>query len=468
MYTHIERAKALIAACPALRTRRFFSELTITAMREQLTDLGRDIKAMQASVAKMAMDPGTPLTDLQAKQGELVQMRSRFDALRDVCEQQEAEQAGQARQQTPTADPQASHAASLFSSAGDFFQSVARHKKNPDPRMQKIAEIKSAATGQNIGVDADGGFLVPPEYAEGLLKLVQTQSILAQKVQRVPISGNRLIVNKLKDEDRTDGNRGGGLQAFWTGEAEQYQVTKAQFEQDQTDLHKLTGLCYATDEMLEDETAMGAYLSQGFADEFAYKLDDALLCADGDGKPLGILDAANTALVTIPKETGQKAGTVVLQNILKMYNAMPAANRVNAEWYINQDIELVLLQMLMNTGEMASADLSASFGVPVFLPAGGLSASPYGHLLGRPLVPLEQSKAVGSVGDIVFADMSQYRMIEKGGLRADTSIHVRFEYGEQAFRFTLRVGGKPIWKRPLKPANGLTERSPYVALAARQ
>ena len=64
-------------------------------------------------------------------------------------------------------------------------------------------------------------------------------------------------------------------------------------------------------------------------------------------------------------------------------------------------------------------------------------------------------------------DLSQYLWIEKGGTRLASSIHVRFDYDETAFKFTYRANGRPLWQSPLKSAKGGTERSPYVALAAR-
>lgn len=43
-------------------------------------------------------------------------------------------------------------------------------------------------------------------------------------------------------------------------------------------------------------------------------------------------------------------------------------------------------------------------------------------------MPLEQYSAVGEVGDIIIADKSQYLLIDKGGINAASSIHVRFLY----------------------------------------
>ncbi|MBA7541325.1 hypothetical protein ES705_33636 [subsurface metagenome] len=108
-------------------------------------------------------------------------------------------------------------------------------------------------------------------------------------------------------------------------------------------------------------------------------------------------------------------------------------------------------------------------GVPVWLPPGGLITSPAGTLLGRPIEPIEQCSALGQVGDIIFADMSQYIIIEKaGGMQAASSIHVAFKTDEQAFRFVYRVDGQPLWNSGVLAADAVTTRSPYVALAIRE
>ncbi len=469
---HFKRAQALIMANAMLQTYLYRSEATITEMRAELTDLGNTIREQSRAVYALTRDTKADPETVKAKLGELQASRDRYDAIQSACTALEQQEGTRMAQENPNAGNPQSAVGRLFRSSGDFFRAVSSlvPGRAPDPRMAQVAQIHSAATGQNIGTDADGGYLVPPEYAEGILRLTFEQAVIASKTEEIPVSGNRLIINKLKDENRTDGQRNGGIQAFWTGEAGQYTASKSQFEQDQTDLHKLTGLCYATDEMLQDDAAMGAFLQQSFAEEFSFKVNDVCFWGTGNGMPLGVLDSKNGSLVKIAKESGQASGTILLQNILKMYNAMPAANRANADWFINQDIELLLMQLFLTnevttgTGETAVTHVH---GVPIWVPAGGMASAPNGALLGRPVVPTEHNAAVGSVGDIVFADMSQYRRITKGGLDAQTSMHVRFDYGEQAFRFTLRMGGKPKWTRPITPYKGNTVRSPFVALAAR-
>lgn len=106
-------------------------------------------------------------------------------------------------------------------------------------------------------------------------------------------------------------------------------------------------------------------------------------------------------------------------------------------------------------------------GVPLFIPPGGLSGAPFGTLLNRPITPIEQCQSVGATGDIIFADLDQYLTLDKGGIEAATSIHVRFLQDETAFRFVLRVDGHPRWRAALTPANGINTVSPFIALEAR-
>jgi len=72
------------------------------------------------------------------------------------------------------------------------------------------------------------------------------------------------------------------------------------------------------------------------------------------------------------------------------------------------------------------------------------------------------------VGDIILASLSEYQMIEKGGVQTASSIHVQFVTDQTVFRFVYRCDGEPKWNAPLTPHNGpLLTQSPFVALAGR-
>lgn len=469
--------------------------MTIEQIRAQIKDVNRELNEARDAAVALAADANAEPQARSDAAAKLNELKERRDILKAALDDEMEAQSANLKQIHGDMD-QIRKAAGKFRNSGDFLSCVAKASGvNPvvDPRLAEYMSVRSDASGQNITTDTEGGYLVPPDYADELLNVAASESILFNEVTRIPVSGNRLIVNVLDQDSRKDyraadqsqsiteiKGRHGGLLAYWKGEAAELTASLMRFKQDTTVLEKLTGLCYATEEMLEDLPAMSAYIAREFADEFTFKIDDAILNGAGATyhQPIGVLNGTgNGALVTIAKESGQANGTLVLNNILKMWNAMPARNRSNAKWYINQDLEILLYMILMNTGSLSytgtdgdgnAVELAGSYGYPIFVPAGSLANAPHGMLLGRPIVPVEQAPAVGEAGDISLLDLSQYRWIDKAGVNAQTSIHVRFLYDETAFRFTYRCGGKPIWTDKIEAYSGSTKRSPYVALGARK
>mgnify|MGYP002559797538 FL=1 len=310
-----------------------------------------------------------------------------------------------------------------------------------------------AASGLNETTPSDGGFLVQQDFVTELLKRTYETGILASKVKKIPIStnANGMKINAIDEDSRANGSRWGGVQTYWEGEADEITASKPKFRQMELSLKKLTGLCYATDELLQDAAALEAVIRQAFAEEFGFKIDDAILSGSGEGEPLGILNSG--AIVTVAKEASQ-TDTITVENLVKMWNRLWSRSRANAVWYINQELEPYLYTLKIGDK-------------PVYIPAGGLSEKPYGTLFGRPVVPIEQCSAAGEVGDIILADIGQYLLIDKGGIKSASSIHVRFLYDENVFRFIYRVDGKPIWTKPLTPYKGSATVSPFVTLAKR-
>lgn len=310
-----------------------------------------------------------------------------------------------------------------------------------------------AASGLNESTPSDGGFLVQQDFVSELLKRTYETGILASKVKKIPIStnANGLKINAIDEESRANGSRWGGVQTYWEGEADELTGSKPKFRQLELNLKKLTGLCYATDELLQDAAALESVIRQAFTEEFGFKIDDAIVSGSGEGEPLGILNSG--AIVTVAKERDQTA-VITVENLIKMWNRLWSRSRANAVWYINQELEPYLYTLTIGDK-------------PVYVPAGGLSEKPYGTLFGRPVVPLEQCNAAGELGDIILADVGQYLLVDKGGVKAASSIHVRFLYDENVFRFIYRVDGKPIWNRPLTPYKGSASVSPFVTLARR-
>jgi len=146
------------------------------------------------------------------------------------------------------------------------------------------------------------------------------------------------------------------------------------------------------------------------------------------------------------------------EDIINMWARGWAKSRPNMVWFINQDVEPNLQRMSLETATPIG-------GMMTYIPPGGLSQAPYGTLLGRPVIPIEQCQTLGTSGDIILADFSEYLVIEKGGIQSASSIHVRFAYDESCFRFVYRVDGQPTWNAALTPFKGTNTLSPFVRLS---
>ena len=311
-----------------------------------------------------------------------------------------------------------------------------------------------AASGMNATDPTDGGFLVQTDFVKELMKLTHETGLLQNKCHKIPLStnANSIRINAIDEISRVNGSRWGGLQTFWQDEAEKMIESKPKFRQIELSLKKLTGICKVTDELLQDAAALETVLKNGFAEEFGFKMDEAILKGTGGGQPLGILNSGS--LVKVEPEAGQTE-KITVQNLITMWSRIWSRSRTKSVWLVNPEIEPLLYTLTVGDK-------------PIYIPAGSMANEPYGKLLGRPVIALEQCSALGEIGDIILADMGQYVTIEKGGIRAESSIHVRFAYDESMFRFIYRTDGQPLWHQPLKPYNKSGALvSPFIALAKR-
>jgi HK97 family phage major capsid protein len=217
-------------------------------------------------------------------------------------------------------------------------------------------------------------------------------------------------------------------------------------------LHKMFAFVTATEELLEDAPRLESRLRVKAPEAIRWKATDAIMYGDGVGKPKGYF--GSDALVSIAKESGQAAKSVVAKNIAKMYarNLNPG----RAHWIVNSDVlpEIMTLQI----GSQ-----------PIWTPPNsGFKNAPGGFLLGRPIQFSEHAKTVGDKGDIQFVDpMGYYAPTKRGGIKFDSSIHLYFDYDLSAFRWTFRFGGQPYLSAPVTPKNGNSEKSHFVTLNER-
>lgn len=354
-----------------------------------------------------------------------------------------------------------------FRSLGEQLQAVFMHAttrgSTSDSRLVRSNSVedrfnRAGPTGAGEVDPTGGGFLVQTDFANAIFMLAHDMGELLGRVNKLTIGSqfNGIKIPGVDETSRATGSRWGGVQSYWVGEGTSVTNTKPKFRLIEFDLKKLMSAMYTTDELIQDQNALSAIAGQAFSEEIMFMTEDAIYEGTGAGQPLGFLNAP--AAVQVAKEVGQAAGTVLKDNIDKMYARMWVRSLPNAAWFINQDVlpQLVSMNQAIGTG-----------GSVVYLPAGGLSAAPFATLYNRPVIWTEYSAALGTPGDITFADLGQYTLVDKNGVQMASSMHVAFLTDEMVFRITYRVDGKPMWSTALTPFKGSLTKSPFITLAQR-
>ena len=351
-----------------------------------------------------------------------------------------------------------------FKSFGEQLLAIAQVTMSGDKTGTSDARLKFGqikAAGANETIASEGGFLVQEDFSTQLMGLVHDTGEIIQRVTNIPISSNAnaLKLPVIDETSRARGSRWGGIRAYWLAEGEQKIDSKPKFGQISLGLNKIAALGYATDELLQDATALETIMKQGFTEEIRFEVEDSIINGNGNGKPLGIINSG--AVITVAKTSGQAAATITFANLVNMLDRLPARSRRNAVWLIaDSQVETALY----------SIQLPGAAGYPVYLPPGQAgtpgNVAP-GRLLGLPVIPVEYLPALGTAGDIMLVDLSEYITIDKGGIQAAESMHIRFVYDEMCYRMVYRIDGQPAWRQPITTANGAVTKSPFVILQTR-
>ena len=435
--------------------------MRIQAIKDKLGDIANKIDELKAVLEAEGREPTAEeyanLKTWFSNRDELkekLEVAQRLAAENDEAEPQArgVEVIGPAAEQSP------------YKNIGEYLQDIAQSTRNvkggraPLPRVVNYQQqVQAAATGAGEDVPADGGYLVGTDFASGLMSKAYDNSQVISRCTQRTITGtsNAVEMNGVDETSRANGSRHGGIRFYWLSEAETMTASKPTFRKVRLELKDGGVLFYATNDLLQDSTLLSQEINDAVPDEIAFAIQEGIINGTGAGQPQGILNSP--ALVSQAKESGQAAATIVYENVLKMLTRKWGALS-RYVWLYNQEIlpQLATMNVAVGTG-----------GAPVYLPSGGASDAPFQTLFTRPLIEIEQASALGTAGDLILADLSQYVVAEKGGVQAAMSIHVEFLTNQTVFRWIIRVDGQSTWNSALTPYKGSATRSPFVALATR-
>jgi HK97 family phage major capsid protein len=291
-----------------------------------------------------------------------------------------------------------------------------------------------------------------------ILKIALETSIVRPRARVIPMDSLTVPFPTI-DSTSNASNVYGGISFGWAGEGESIDDTEdsVKFGQVLLRANKFTGYTTVPNELWTDSlVSLQALLDQLFPEAYGFQEDMAFFHGDGVGQPLGFLHAQNSAAISVAKQTGQAATTIVWENLVKMFSRMLPSSLGRAVWLAHIDTfpELATMALSVGTG-----------GGPIWL-TNGANGSPM-SILGRPVYFTEKANTTGAVGDISFVDLGYYLIGDRMTMTAATSPHYKFANDRTALRWISRVDGRPWIKNAITPAKGSNTLSPFVKIAIR-
>jgi HK97 family phage major capsid protein len=212
-------------------------------------------------------------------------------------------------------------------------------------------------------------------------------------------------------------------------------------------------------ELLADAPAFASFFDTIFPRAIAWFEDIAFMTGTGVGEPLGFINCP--ASVQVSKESAQATGTIVWENIVKMFARMLPTALGNAVWICSIDTFPELATMALSVGTGGGPVWMGNYTNPG-------AATPPVTILGRPVYFTEKTPALSTTGDISFVDLSYYLIGDRQMMQSASSEQYKFQNDKTAFRVIERLDGRPWIQSAITPHNNSSNTlSPFVQLQSR-
>lgn len=348
----------------------------------------------------------------------------------------------------------------MFQDSAEFFRAThfdeMRVNRSTDlaAKRAKVAEIMNSFGSE---VPADGGFLIPETLRSNLLQVALEEAVVRPRAQVIPMETLRVPIPMI-DSTSNVSSVFGGVICYWTEEAAALVESQASFGRVNLEAKKLTGYAEIPNELLADAPAFTSFFDDVFPRALAWYEDIGFMNGTGVGEPRGFVNC--DASVAVAAEAGQPAGTIVWENVVKMYSRMLPTALQNAVWIASIDTFPQLATMALSVGTGGSAVWIGNLQQPG-------SAVPPVSILGRPVIFTEKTPALGTTGDLNFVDLSYYLIGDRQMMQSTSSPHFKFASDKTVFRIISRLDGQPWLSSSIVPHNGADALSPFVRLASR-
>lgn len=276
-----------------------------------------------------------------------------------------------------------------------------------------------------VGVDSEGGYLVPDEFEKTLVQSLGKKRIVREHayVFQTNSGSHKIPVVTTKGT------------ASWIDEEGAIPEGDDAFGQQTIGAHKVGTIIKVSEELLNDAAFdLEGYFSAEFARRIGNREEDAFFNGDGASKPLGILADDGGADIGV---TAASATAITAEEIISLFYSLEAPYRENAIWVFNDSTMAAIRKLKGSDGQ--------------FLWQKALHEGDHETLLGKPVFtsPFMPEIAAGSK-PVLFGDFSFYWIGDRQGVTFKRLNERYADTGQIGFLATKRVDAKLVLPEAMK------------------
>lgn len=273
----------------------------------------------------------------------------------------------------------------------------------------------------SIGVDTEGGYLVPDEYEQRLIDALQEQNFFRQLATVITTSSG----------DRNIPVVSGHGEAAWMDENGLYTESDDTFGLISLGAYKLGTAIKVSDELLNDSVFdLEGYIATEFTRRIGAKEEEAFLVGDGKKKPTGVFVSAENSVTT--------SGTsITFDDVMDLYHSLRVPYRKNAVWLLNDTTVKALRKVKDGNGNY------------IWQPS--VQAGEPDTILNRPYYTSSFVPDLAAGNKIMaFGDFSYYWIADRQGRSFKRLNELYAANGQVGFLASQRVDGKLILPEAVK------------------
>ena len=232
----------------------------------------------------------------------------------------------------PTSKPIINQPENAKSSGG--FRATDEYKQDMLTAMR--TRFRNISNVLQEGNDQQGGYLVPVEYDNRLIDVLNEENIMRSLATKITTSGEHKInIAATKPA------------AAWIEEGGALTFGDATFDQIMMDAYKLHVAIKVTEELLYDAAFnLEGYIIDQFGKALANAEEDAFLNGDGKGKPMGVFDTTNGGQYNTTTSTAN----ISADDIINLVYTLKRPYRKSAAFITNDKTLASLRKLKDNNG----------------------------------------------------------------------------------------------------------------------